>query len=145
MRLAEDNRAHRPGGPHLEVKQTKTARKRTWGLNVGCQWWSGRTGSVARTAAYSQNRKRREILNPEADLQLFAPLANRELFKSRFGKARKMNDRPKWATASDSQPEIPRPTAAPVERLLGLNVLVPEQHNHYDTTRPFAIIRSNSL
>ena len=40
----------------------------------------------------SQNRKRREISNPEADVQLIAPLANRELFKSRFAKARKMND-----------------------------------------------------
>ena len=40
----------------------------------------------------SQNRKCREISNPEADLQLIAPLANRELFKSRFAKARKLND-----------------------------------------------------
>ncbi len=78
--------------PFLGVERKQSGGKQTWGLNVGCQGWSGRTGSVARTAAYSQNRKRREISNPEADLQLFAPLANRELFKSRFGKARKMND-----------------------------------------------------
>ncbi len=39
----------------------------------------------------SQKRKCREISNPEADLQLIAPPANRELFKSRFAKARKMN------------------------------------------------------
>ena len=38
-----------------------------------------------------KNRKCREISNPEADLQLIAPPANRELFKSRFAKARKMN------------------------------------------------------
>ena len=40
----------------------------------------------------SQDRKCREISNPEADLQLTAPPANRELFKSRFAMARKMND-----------------------------------------------------
>ena len=41
--------------------------------------------------ANSQNRKCRKISNPEADLQLIAPPANRELFKSRFAKAHKMN------------------------------------------------------
>ena len=37
------------------------------------------------------NRKCREISNPEANLQLIAPPAHWELFKSRFAKARKMN------------------------------------------------------
>ncbi len=46
---------------------------------------------MARTAAHSQNRKCREISNPEADLQLIAPPANQELFKSRFETARKTN------------------------------------------------------
>ncbi len=40
------------------------------------------------------NRKYREISNPEEHLQLIAPPANRELFKSRFAKARKMNGQP---------------------------------------------------
>ncbi len=43
------------------------------------------------TAVISQDRTCREISNPEADLQPIAPPANRELFKSRFAKARKMN------------------------------------------------------
>lgn len=38
-----------------------------------------------------QGRECREISNPEADLQLIAPPANRKLFKSRFVKTRKMN------------------------------------------------------
>ena len=42
-------------------------------------------------SAGSQDRKCREISNPKADLQLIAPVANREPFKSRFAKARKMN------------------------------------------------------
>ncbi len=42
-------------------------------------------------SANSHKRKCRELSNPQADLQLIAPLANRELFKFRFAKARKMN------------------------------------------------------
>ncbi len=51
--------------------------------------------SILNTAEFfnslSQERKCSEISNPEADLQLIAPPANRELFKFRFAKARKMN------------------------------------------------------
>ena len=44
-----------------------------------------------RRSVHTRERKCREISNPEADLQLIAPPANRELFKSRFAKAREMN------------------------------------------------------
>ncbi len=43
------------------------------------------------TSLLSQNRKYRENSKPDADLKLNAAPANRELFKSRFAKARKMN------------------------------------------------------
>ncbi len=52
---------------------------------------SGHSHGKLGRSVYSQNRKCREISNPEADLQLIAPPANRGLFKSRFAKARKMN------------------------------------------------------
>ncbi len=61
--------------------------------NLGLALRSGRNLRCARTTASSQDRKCREISNPEADLQLISPPANRELFKSRFAKARKMNAR----------------------------------------------------
>ncbi len=54
---------------------------------------SGRDRMRGRTAACSQDWKCRKISNPEVNLQLIAPPANRELFKSRFAKARKMNTR----------------------------------------------------
>jgi hypothetical protein len=44
------------------------------------------------TRINSQVRKYREISKPDADLQLIAPTASRELIKSRFAKARNMND-----------------------------------------------------
>ena len=62
-------------------------RERKADSNVGLALRSGRYRGCARTTGRSQDRKCREISN----LQLIAPPANRELFKSRFAKARKMN------------------------------------------------------
>ncbi len=67
-------------------------------VSAACQRTSmcqglGRSYRHRATSRLYQNRKCREISNPEADFQLVAPPANRELFKSRIAKARKMNGR----------------------------------------------------
>ncbi len=50
-------RRHHLAGLFLGVKQTQSARKRTWGLNVCCQGWSGRTGDVAGESVVSHKPK----------------------------------------------------------------------------------------
>ena len=64
-----------------------------WSAGASVRLWpqSGPRRPHGRTSRLGQNRKNREISNPEADLQLIAPPANRELIKSRFAKALKMN------------------------------------------------------
>ncbi len=41
----------------LGVKQTKSAQKQTWGLNVGCWGMSGRTGGMVGESVVSQEQK----------------------------------------------------------------------------------------
>jgi len=52
-----DERGHHLGGLLLGVKQTQSARKRTWGSNVGCWGISGRTGDMAGESVHSHERK----------------------------------------------------------------------------------------
>ena len=66
-------------------------QKRRRDPNVGLVGESGRRSGAVIETGWCQERRCREISNPEADLQLIAPRANWKLFKSRFAKARKMN------------------------------------------------------
>ncbi len=43
-------------GPLISEKQTKSARKRTWGLNVSCQGSSGRSTHGPKESAHSQHQ-----------------------------------------------------------------------------------------
>lgn len=72
-------------------------------------------------SAYSQNRKCRDLPSPVAELQLIAPPANRELFKSRFAKARKMNDIDPKAWLADVLARIAEHPAQRLDELLPWN------------------------
>ncbi len=77
--------------PEFSAAEAQRELGQRRGADVGFRANTGRKSAHLGTSASSHNRKCREISNPEADLQLITPPANRELFKFRFAKARKMN------------------------------------------------------
>ena len=56
-----DLRRHHLEGLFLGVKQTQSVRKRTWGLNVGCQRQSRRAADMAQMSLPSQEQKSRGL------------------------------------------------------------------------------------